>query len=63
MQKPKSSGMTEQEQQVYMRFQSEARKHLKTMSKNDLVKTCIALIVDNYGLKSALEKKNENPPT
>lgn len=48
--------MTEHEQKLFAQFSAQARKQLKQMSKNQLVQTCVALLIDNYGLKGALEQ-------
>lgn len=58
MQVPQT-GFTPEQQQVYEKFISQTKRHLKGMSKNDLIKTCLALLVDNYGLKGALEQLSE----
>jgi hypothetical protein len=56
MQTNPQTSMTEQEQALFAQFSAQARKQLKTMSKNQLVQTCVALLIDNYGLKGALEQ-------
>lgn len=56
MQTPPQPTMTEHEQQLFAQFSAQARKQLKQMSKNQLVQTCVALLIDNYGLKGALEQ-------
>jgi hypothetical protein len=53
------TSMTSDEQKLFEQFSNQAKRHLKTMSKNDLVKTCVALLIDNYGLKGALEQFQE----
>lgn len=49
----------EQQQAEWQQFAAQTRKKLKGMSKNELVRACMGLLIENYNLQAAVKEAAE----